>query len=34
MVPFISWSVVSAAIFATTTVVYRTYIRKRKSATY
>jgi hypothetical protein len=31
-IPFIVWSVISAAVFAATAFAYRTYLRKRKSS--
>jgi hypothetical protein len=30
MVPFISWSTVTAAVFIVVAVVYRMYVRKKK----
>ncbi|HEX9846395.1 MAG TPA: hypothetical protein VGA92_08050 [Candidatus Nitrosotenuis sp.] len=31
IVPFISWAVVSAVLFAVVAIVYKTYLKKKKS---
>jgi hypothetical protein len=31
IVPFISWAVVSAVLFAVVAVVYKTYLKKKKN---